>query len=52
MTGLNLYHREEGWVVDICAVESEFLHTAIPVEMLIEWTEGIVELGIIRKEFL
>ena len=38
MMGLTLYHEEEGWVSDICDVESEFLHPDIPVEMFIEWT--------------
>ena len=49
---LNLFHKEEGWVAEPCDAESEFLHPYIPVEMFIEWTEGIVDLGIITKEFL
>ena len=33
-------------------MEAEFLHPDIQIEMFIEYPEGIVDLGIITKEFL
>ena len=33
-------------------VEAALLHTNMEVDMYIEWPEGIVDLGIITKEFL
>ena len=33
-------------------MKSVFIHLYMPVEMLIEWPEGIVDLGITTKEFL
>ena len=33
-------------------MEAALLNTDMPVDMLIEWTEGILYLGIIKNEFL
>ena len=33
-------------------MEAEFLNPDIPFNMFIEWPEGIVDLGIIMKEFM
>ena len=33
-------------------MEATFLHPNIPVEIFIEYPEGIVDLGIITKEFI
>ena len=52
LVGINLYHKEEGWVSNFCDLESEFLNHDMKVEMFIEWSEGIVDLGIITKGFL
>ena len=35
LIGLNLYHKEEGWVADLCDVEAELLHPDMQVEMFI-----------------
>ena len=52
LIGLTLFHKEEGWVAELCDVEEMFLHKFMLVEMFIEWNEEIVDLGIIRKDFL
>ena len=52
MIGLTLYHKEEGWVAEICDVEATFLHPNMEVEMFIGSTESILELGTITKEYL
>ena len=51
MIGLDLYHKEEGWVAELCGVEAEFLHPNMEVEISIEWPEDILYLGITTKEF-
>ena len=33
-------------------MEAAFIHPDIPVEMSVEWPEGIVDLGIITKKFM
>ena len=33
-------------------MKAEFLHNNVEVEMFIKWTEGIVDLVIITKEFM
>ena len=47
-----MFHKEEGWVSELYDVEAAFMHPYIPVEMFIEWPEGIVDLVIITKEFI
>ena len=37
---------------EICDVEAAFLHPDMPVDMFIEWPEGIVDLVITAKAFL
>ena len=49
MIGLTLYHKGEECVTDPCDVEAALLNFDIPVEILFEWPEGIVDLGIITK---
>ena len=51
MIGLALFHKEEIWITDLCDVKAAFINTNMPVEMLIECPESIVDLGIITKEF-
>ena len=52
MIGLTLYQKEEVWVAELFDVEAVCLHPDMLVENFIKWPEGIVELGIIMKEFL
>ena len=52
LIGLNLYHKEEGWVSQLFYVEAELLNPNITVDMFIKWPEGIMDLGIIMNEFL
>ena len=52
MIGLNLYHEEYGWVSELCDVEVALLHPNMKVGIFIKCPEGIVDLGIIRTEFL
>ena len=49
---LTFYHEKNGWVLELCDVEAAFLHPNMEFEMYIEWTESILDLGIITKEFL
>ena len=51
-TGIKLFHKEEGWVSELCDMEAKFLHQDMPVEIFIECHEGIVDRGITTKEFL
>ena len=37
LIGINLFHKEEGWVSKICDAEEEFLHPYMSVAMLIKW---------------
>ena len=52
MVVLTLYHEKERRVSKICDMKAAFLHPDMPLEMFIEWPKGIVDLGIITKEFL
>ena len=49
---MTLYHEEYVWIANVCDAEAAFLHCNMEVEMFIEWNEGIVDLGIIAKEFM
>ena len=49
---MNLYYEDNGCIEELCDMEAEFLNPNMEVEMCIEWPEGIVDLGIITKEFL
>ena len=52
LIGLTLYHEEEGWVAELCDVEAVLIHPDMPLEMSIEFPGGILDIGIITKEFL
>ena len=52
LIGLTLYYENDGWIAEICDTEAAFLHPNTEVEMYIECPEGIVDLGIMTKEFL
>ena len=51
MIVITLCHKEEGWVAKISDAEASFLHPDMPVEVFIEWSKGIVDLGIFMEEF-
>ena len=46
---MNLYQEEEGCVAEIFHVEAAFLNLYMQVYIFIEWTEHIVDLGIITN---
>ena len=52
LIGSTLYYKDDGWVAELCDAEAAFLHCDMPVEMFIECIEGILDLGIITKEFI
>ena len=52
LIGPNLYHEKYAWIAEIYDTEAAFLNPNTEVDMYIEWPEGIVDLGIITKEFL
>ena len=52
LIGLTLYYEDYEWIAELCDVEEALLHPNMEVKMYIESTEGIVDLGIITKEFL
>ena len=52
LIGITLSHKEEGCESELCDLEAAFIHPYISVEMFIEWPEGIVDLVIIKKEFI
>ena len=39
-------------MLELCDAEAAFLHPNMEFNMYIKWPEGIVDLGIISKEFL
>ena len=52
LIALTLYYEKEGRVSQLWDVESELLHPNIPVEMIVECPEVIVDLGTNMKGFL
>ena len=49
---LTLYHEEDEWIVGLCELEEALLHHNMEVDMFIECTKCILELGIITKDIL
>ena len=52
LIGLALYYEDGGWIAELCDIEAAFLHPNMKANMYMEWSEGIVDLRIISKEFL
>ena len=52
MIGLTLYQKEEVWVAELFDVEAVFVKPDMAVKVFIKLSEGIVDLGIITREFL
>ena len=47
-----MYYHDDGWIAEMCDMKGAFLHPNMEVEVYIEWPKGVVDLGIIIKEFL
>ena len=49
---MTFYYEDDGCITEKCDVVAVLLHPNMEVDMYIEFPEGIVDLGIITKEFL